>query len=71
MKMINELRITLSAQEKNNLREAAEVVKEIVDALANNKANGWTPFQEGLSITEAFWDLKKFFERIEEEELIP
>lgn len=71
MNLIQCPKIVTTQVERNTLREAAEMVKEIVDLLEKNKAEGFTPFQEGLTAPEAFWDLKKSFERIEEGELIP
>jgi len=71
MRTYNILKVDLTQGEKNTLREAAEIVKGIVDLLTDNKENGHTPWQEETLITEAFWDLKRTFERIEEEELLP
>ena len=71
MRKYNILKIDLSVEEKSALREAAEIVKGIVDLLTDNKENGHTPWQEETLITETFWDLKRNFERIEEEELLP
>ena len=71
MRTYNILKVDLTQGEKNTLREAAEIVKRIVDLLTDNKENGHTPWQEETLITETFWDLKRTFERIEEEELLP
>ena len=71
MRLINQPKIEMTSEQKTYLREAAEILKDIVDLLYDNKSNGFTPWQEGLIVTEAFWDLKKCFERIEEDDLIP
>lgn len=71
MKSYNILKIDLSQEEKDILREAAAVVNEIVDLLIDNKANGRTPWQEETIVTNAFWELKTNFQRIDEEELLP
>ena len=71
MKLIQELRIKLTDDERQTLVDAADLVQEIVDSLISNKANGHTPWQEGLNAPQAFWDIKKAMERIETEELIP
>ena len=71
MRAYNKLKIELTDEEKNKLCEAAEILKGIVDLLENNQSNGHTPFQEGLDITYAFWDLANSFKTIEKEDLIP
>ena len=71
MKMTRKVVITLTGEEKKVLREADEIIVGIVDALLDNKANGHTPWQEGMIISECFWDLRHHIYQIDHEELIP
>ena len=71
MRLIHRPKIMLTPEEKGYLRNACETVKEIIDALDDNKENGFAAFQEGLDVPEAFWELKALFYRIENEYLIP
>lgn len=71
MKLIAQPKIQLTDEEKTTLRNAAEIIKDIIDALANNKANGFTAFQEGLNAPGCFWDIYYSCRKIDSEELIP
>lgn len=71
MKLIQRPKIILTLEEKGCLRNTCEIVKEIIDALADNQDNGFSAFQEGLDAPEAFWELKSLFSRIDKDELIP
>lgn len=71
MTLIKRPKLLLTIEEKETLRKAAELVKEIANALDDNKEQGFAAFQEGLDAPEAFWELKALFYRIEKDELIP
>lgn len=71
MRLIQRPKLLLTPEEKGYLRNACEVIKEITDALENNKENGFGAFQEGLDAPDSFWELKALFHRIDADELIP
>lgn len=71
MTLIQRPKLLLSAEERETLRKAAEIVKEITMALAVNSEQGFAAFQDGLDAPEAFWELKAYFYRIEQDQLIP
>lgn len=71
MKLVAQPKIILTDEERDVLRKASDIVKEITDALYDNKENGFAAFQEGLSISECFWDIYYNCRRIENDELIP
>lgn len=71
MELVQRPVVILTPEEKGYLRNACEIVKEITDALAENRSTGFSAFQEGLDAPEAFWELKSLFSRIDKEELIP
>jgi hypothetical protein len=71
MKLVGQPKIILSDKEKNTLYDAADILKKIVDALENNKEQGFTSFQEGLDAPMSFWDICRNVHRIDDEELIP
>lgn len=71
MRMIQKVVIELTDEEKNTLRRADEIITEIIDVLLDNKANGHTPWQEGMIAPQCFWDISKHIHQIEDEDLIP
>ena len=71
MELIQRPVVVLTPEEKEHLKNACEIVKEITDALAVNRSTGFSAFKEGLDAPEAFWELKSLFSRIDKEELIP
>ena len=71
MVLIQRPKVMLTYEEKESLRKATEVVREIVDALAYNEEKGFSAFQNGLDAPEAFWELKALFYRIDKDNLIP
>ena len=71
MRLIQRPKLMLTTEEKGCLRNACEIVKEIIDALADNQDNGFSTFQEGLDAPESFWELKALFYRIDKDKLIP
>ena len=71
MKLVAQPRIILTDEEKKVLREASDIIKEIVDVLRNNKENGFAAYQEGLSISGCFWEIYYDCRKIENDELIP
>ena len=71
MKLITQPVIKLSDEEKTTLRKADEIITEILDALANNTAQGFAAFQEGLNAPESFWSIYHHCLQIENEQLIP
>lgn len=65
------IKIELTQEEKEILYKADDIIKEIVDALAENKEQGFSAFQEGMNISDCFWNLRHHINQIDEEELIP
>ena len=71
MKLIAQPKIVLTDEERDILRKAGDIMAEIVDVLRDNKENGFAAFQEGLSVSECFWDIYYNCRKIENDELIP
>lgn len=71
MKMVRKVVIELTDDERNTLRKADEIITSIIDSLIDNKANGHTPWQEGMIAPNCFWDLRHHIHQIDDEELIP
>ena len=71
MKSTQTLTIQLTREEKNKLDEAADVIEGIKKLLENNKDNGFTAFQEGLTVYDSFWKIYNNCLIIDNLELIP
>ena len=72
MTSTQQLKIVLNDKEKQALKDAAEVMKELKTHLVANYNNGWTPFQSGMNINcDAFWDIYNICIAIDENDLIP
>ena len=71
MKSTQTLTIQLTREEKNKLDEAADVIEGIKKLLEYNKNNGFTAFQEGLTIYDSFWKIYNNCLIIDNLELIP
>lgn len=71
MKLIAQPRIILTDEEKETLRKAEDIIKEIAGLLEENSKQGFAAYQEGLSISECFWGIYNACCMIHNNELIP
>lgn len=71
MRLYNVLKIEMLREQKEKLCDAYEVFFEIYNLLKENKANGGTPWQEGLEIYDDFYKIYNICLEISEKELIP